>query len=485
MCHSLIPCHSPVPSWQKSWDTRAIFRDNQDSEGLSPVWTGFHVLPRLALTAKGLSRGNSVISLLKNGPGECQATGQESHANPDPLLQEPNSALEHVLSSEECTFGTQDLSCEVNKTMQVDESDGLHAAGKDAKFDLITNLDNLQQSPNSNAGASFRSEPPKENAIIPVSPEEGPPRNEASQRFSDSVFCEQVYQELQQQFEDAQAKERERQIHPPKRPGTADEIPETKTPPKKKSGDSRQKLPRKPVPRATPKRGDGLSHCLARQEVNAQRASSGAANKNSVNEILRNKRRQSHFHHLKQMVSRDVSLQNMDFQEKDLQRAASLYENLNATACFYTAALRIVSKANWDKQVNFENHIGHQAVVAIAKGWTCAAQLPNDDFDHYHLALMLQPLLSLTRLLDFYCMWSILKLLSHGRSTFCQSELIIAKTHVKNAPATLIGPLKLARLVDLYGFNIYERTSRLQPIMRGSLIKTLSIQVDKLGSVLP
>ena len=50
LCHSLIPCRSPVPSWQKSWNTRAIFRDNQDSEGLSPAWTGFHVLPRLALT---------------------------------------------------------------------------------------------------------------------------------------------------------------------------------------------------------------------------------------------------------------------------------------------------------------------------------------------------------------------------------------------------------------------------------------------------
>ena len=98
---------------------------------------------------------------------------------------------------------------------------------------------------------------------------------------------------------------------------------------------------------------------------------------------------------------------------------------------------------------------------------------------------MLQPLLSLTRLLDFYYMWSILKLLSHGRSTFCQSELTIAKAHVKNALATLIGPLKPARLVDLYGFNMYERTSLLQPTMRGSLIKTLSIQVDKLGSVLP
>ena len=343
-------------------------------------------------TAKDLSRGNSIISLLKNGLGECQATGQESYANPDFPLQEPNSVLEQVPLSKECTFDTQDVSCEVNETMQVDESVGLHAAGEDARLDLITNFDDLQQSPTSNTGASLKSEPPKENAIIPVSLEEGPSGNEASQRSSDSVFCEQVYQELRQQFEGAQTKERERQLHPTKRPGTVDEIPEKKPSPKKKSGDSRQKLPRKPVARAAPKRGDGLSHYLAKREINAQHVSCGAANKSSVNEILRNQRRQSHFHHLQQMVSRDVSLQNMDFQEEDLQRAVSLYENLNATACFYTAVLRIVSKANWDKQVNFENHIGHQAMVAIAKGWTCASQLPHDDFDHYHLALAMSTL---------------------------------------------------------------------------------------------
>ena len=48
----------------------------------------------------------------------------------------PTVYLSMCLPSKEYTFGTQDLSCEVNKTMQVDESDGLHAAGKDAKFDL-------------------------------------------------------------------------------------------------------------------------------------------------------------------------------------------------------------------------------------------------------------------------------------------------------------------------------------------------------------
>ena len=49
-------------------------------------------------------------------------------------------------------------------------------------------------------------------------------------------------------------------------------------------------------------------------------------------------------------------------------------------------------RQNWNKQVNFENHIGHRAMVAVAKGWTCASYLPNDDFDHYHLALAMSTL---------------------------------------------------------------------------------------------
>ena len=111
-----------------------------------------------------------------------------------------------------------------------------------------------------------------------------------------------------------------------------------------------------------------------------------------MNGVLQNKRRQSYTQQIQQMISQDVSLQNMDFQDEDIQRAVSLYENLNATACYYTAALRIVSKANWNKQVSFENHIGHRAMVAVAKGWTCASYLPNDDFDHYHLALAMSTL---------------------------------------------------------------------------------------------
>ena len=46
----------------------------------------------------------------------------------------------------------------------------------------------------------------------------------------------------------------------------------------------------------------------------------------------------------------------MDFKNEDFQRAAAVYDDLNATACFYTTALRILSKANWSKQVSFDNH---------------------------------------------------------------------------------------------------------------------------------
>ena len=59
-----------------------------------------------------------------------------------------------------------------------------------------------------------------------------------------------------------------------------------------------------------------------------------------MNGVLQNKRRQSYTQQIQQMISQDVSLQNMDFQDEDIQRAVSLYENLNATACYYTAALR-------------------------------------------------------------------------------------------------------------------------------------------------
>ena len=82
------------------------------------------------------------------------------------------------------------------------------------------------------------------------------------------------------------------------------------------------------------------------------------------------RRQLTHIHALKQVVSLDVSLTNMAFDEQDYRQAAVIYENLNSTACFYTTALRLLSKSDWSMQVEFEDHIVHQAMKAVAHGWT-------------------------------------------------------------------------------------------------------------------
>ena len=232
---------------------------------------------------------------------------------------------------------------------------------------------------------------PEEKVIVPFSLKDSTSDNEASQLSTDS-FCEQVYQDLQQQLEDDPKKETGHSALLTESKHTVEVITNIKPSTQKSTSDMRQQPVKKPAAKPTPKRGDGLSHRLVKRGIHAQHASDGDTNRNPMNGVLQNKRRQSYTQQIQQMISQDVSLQNMDFQDEDIQRAVSLYENLNATACYYTAALRIVSKANWNKQVNFENHIGHRAMVAVAKGWTCASYLPNDDFDHYHLALAMSTL---------------------------------------------------------------------------------------------
>ena len=76
----------------------------------------------------------------------------------------------------------------------------------------------------------------------------------------------------------------------------------------------------------------------------------------------------------------------MAFEELDYQNAAKLYDNLNSTACFYTTALRILSKANWQERIKFDNHIGHQALIAVAHGWTTAFQPFPSCACHVHTA---------------------------------------------------------------------------------------------------
>ena len=323
--------------------------------------------------------------------GEHQAANQGGQVSPESSLLEFAGAPERLSVSKVCISNTQNDFCSVNEAMQVDESFALRSSNRNIKHDCTVCPNDLQQSQTCNAEAHQIKELPEEKVVVPFSLNECPSGNEASQPSTDS-FCEQVYQDLQQQLEDDPQKKAGLRAHSTESKHTVEEITDRKPTPKKSSSDPRRQSTKKPTAKPAPKRGDGLSHHLVKRGINAQHVSSCATNKNSVNEILQNKRRQSYIHQIQQMISRDVSLQNMDFQDEDIQRAVSLYENLNATACYYTAALRIVSKANWNKQVNFENHIGHRAMVAVAKGWTCASHLPNDDFDHYHLALAMSAL---------------------------------------------------------------------------------------------
>ena len=100
----------------------------------------------------------------------------------------------------------------------------------------------------------------------------------------------------------------------------------------------------------------------------------------------------THLHTLKQLVASKTSLVNMEFGEYDLVQAAKLLDNLNATACFYTAALRLLSKADWQEPVDFEEHIAHQAMIAVARGWTTAIGVKALPFDKYYLALSMATL---------------------------------------------------------------------------------------------
>ena len=98
-------------------------------------------------------------------------------------------------------------------------------------------------------------------------------------------------------------------------------------------------------------------------------------------------RQLTHMHALKQTVSLDASLTSMAFDEQDYKQAAVIYANLNATACFFATALKILSKSDWSTHVEFEDHIVHQAMKAVAQGWTTAVNLRNHTFGPFHLAL--------------------------------------------------------------------------------------------------
>ena len=143
--------------------------------------------------------------------------------------------------------------------------------------------------------------------------------------------------------------------------------------------------------------GGDLSHCPSHirnshVQTHVQSSTVHVNHNSTAFSVIQQKRQLAHIQTFKQMVAKDVSLQHMEFGDTDFQKAAKLLDDRNAMACFYTTALWILSKANWQEQVNFDNHIGHQAMVAVAKGWTTAVGFQEDDFSHYHLALAMSTL---------------------------------------------------------------------------------------------
>ena len=190
--------------------------------------------------ADNLSKVNSAAFLQKSGFGEGRERSKEEHTNPDILLHEHNCNQDLQLSSKEHTIGKQDTSIELNEKMQVDEGAVSHATGQVTHTDSTTRLQNSHQPVlTSNTGASPKPETPKEDVIIPASPGESPSGIDASQRSTDTTLFEQVYQDLQQQFDEAKAKEQESKVLPSKQSSTIDKVLEKKTSSRKKLCESR------------------------------------------------------------------------------------------------------------------------------------------------------------------------------------------------------------------------------------------------------
>ena len=286
-----------------------------------------------SLTRKNLLCSEIATYLQVKDCDEHRDTNQGNQVSPASSLPEFAGTPEQLFVSKTYISNTQNDLNSVNEAMQVDESSALSFANGSIKQVCTVCPNGLQQSQTCNTETRQAKEHPEEKVIVPFN--ECPSGNEASQLSTDS-FCEQVYLDLQQQLEDDPKEKVGHRAPSTKSKHSVEVTTDRKPTPKKSAGDLRRQSAKKPTPKPAPKRGDGLSHHLVKGGINAQHVSNCAANQNSVNEILQNKRRQSYIHQIQQMISRDVSLQNMDFQDEDIQRAVSLYENLNATACVIT-----------------------------------------------------------------------------------------------------------------------------------------------------
>ena len=140
--------------------------------------------------------------------GEHQAANQGGQVSPESSLLEFAGAPERLSVSKVCISNTQNDFCSVNEAMQVDESFALRSSDRNTKHDCTACPNDLQQSQACNAEVHQIKELPEEKVVVPFSLNECPSGNEASQPSTDS-FCEQVYQDLQQQLEDDPQKKKQ------------------------------------------------------------------------------------------------------------------------------------------------------------------------------------------------------------------------------------------------------------------------------------
>ena len=135
-----------------------------------------------------------------------QAANQGSQVSPVSPLRQTSGTPAYHLASKAYIPNIQYDPYSTNQAMQVDESSASRFAHRDVKQDCADYPKGVQQSQSYSTESRQAKELPEEKVIVPFSFKDCTSDNEASQLSTDS-FCEQVYQDLQQQLEDDPKKE--------------------------------------------------------------------------------------------------------------------------------------------------------------------------------------------------------------------------------------------------------------------------------------
>ena len=251
---------------------------NQDA--VSPLQTEIDATGSIS-NEEGMTPEQNSDSLFKDDDGH-QAANRGSQVSPASPLRQKSGTPACQLASEAYVPNIQCDPSPANQSMQVDEGSALRFAHSEVKQDGAEYPKGVQQSQSYSTESRQPKELPEEKVIVPFSFKDSTSDNEASQLSTDS-FCEQVYQDLQQQLEDDPKKETGHSALLTQSKHTVEVITDRKPSTKKSTSDTRQQPVKKPATKSTPKRGDGLSHRLVKRGINAQHVSDCNTNRNSMN----------------------------------------------------------------------------------------------------------------------------------------------------------------------------------------------------------